>query len=144
MTDEKIKHLDMIQGVISRMASNSFLIKGWGLTNISALYAFWAIHSNNILILILIAGITIAFWLFDAYFLGLERGFRNLYNDAIKEEKTDFYIVPRRVDNVIKTALTRPVLLFEYLPIFLVTIVILYFKSIQCILNIIKYTLPNI
>jgi len=35
--EAKLKHLEMIQDVIKRMASNSFLLKGWSLTLVVAL-----------------------------------------------------------------------------------------------------------
>ena len=34
--EKKIKHLEMIQAVIVRMGNNSFLLKGWSVTLISA------------------------------------------------------------------------------------------------------------
>jgi len=34
MMENKIKHLEMLQNVIARMASNSFIIKGWSVTGI--------------------------------------------------------------------------------------------------------------
>lgn len=34
--DSKIKYLEMIQSVITRMASNSFVLKGWLITLITA------------------------------------------------------------------------------------------------------------
>ena len=30
--DRKMKHIEMIQGVISRMTRNSFMLKGWTIT----------------------------------------------------------------------------------------------------------------
>ena len=30
--EEKLKHLEFIQSVISRMSANSFFLKGWGVT----------------------------------------------------------------------------------------------------------------
>ena len=37
--DKKINHLQMIQGVISRMASNSFALKGWAVTLVAGIFA---------------------------------------------------------------------------------------------------------
>ena len=34
--EQVIKHLEIIQGVVNRLASNSFLIKGWSMTILSA------------------------------------------------------------------------------------------------------------
>jgi len=33
----KLKHLDMLQAIITRMAQNAFLIKGWAITLTSVL-----------------------------------------------------------------------------------------------------------
>lgn len=48
--ESKLKHLEMIQGVINRMASNSFLLKGWSVTLISALFALAAKDTNQFFI----------------------------------------------------------------------------------------------
>ena len=32
MDDYKVKNLEMIQGIISRMSNNSFMLKGWSIT----------------------------------------------------------------------------------------------------------------
>ena len=40
--EQEIKHLEFIQGVITRMASNSFAMKGWMIAIISALLAIYA------------------------------------------------------------------------------------------------------
>ena len=43
MADErKLKHLEMIQGVINRLAANSFMLKGWSVFLISALFVLAA------------------------------------------------------------------------------------------------------
>ena len=44
--ENKRKHLEFIQSVIARMNSNSFLIKGWSITLVSALFALAAKDSN--------------------------------------------------------------------------------------------------
>ncbi|MCP4140217.1 MAG: hypothetical protein GY755_08000 [Chloroflexi bacterium] len=43
--DDKIKHLEFIQGAVTRMADNSFKMKGWMVAIISALLAIYA--DNN-------------------------------------------------------------------------------------------------
>ena len=40
--ESKIAHLKMVQAVITRMAGNSFLIKGWSVTLVAALFALAA------------------------------------------------------------------------------------------------------
>lgn len=81
MTDEQMKHLEFIQDVITRMNTNSFQIKGWAVTLVSALLAIFASTKNDYFILAAIFPATI-FWLLDSYYLMQERKFRGLYNDV--------------------------------------------------------------
>ena len=37
--NNKHKHLELIQGVINRLSTNSFLLKGWSVVLVSALFA---------------------------------------------------------------------------------------------------------
>lgn len=43
--DNKLKHLELIQGVINRMASNSFKLKGWAVTLASGIFA-WQVKNQ--------------------------------------------------------------------------------------------------
>ena len=84
----KHKHLDYIQDVIKRMASNSFQLKGWTVTLVSALLAV-SITVHHKVIIVGIAIIPLFFfWILDGYFLFQERLFRDLYND-VREKKDD-------------------------------------------------------
>lgn len=85
--ENKRKHLEFIQSVITRMNVNSFLIKGWSVTLVAALFAF-ATKDSNINYIIITYISTPIFWLLDAYYLSLERQYRNLFNSVKnKEEK---------------------------------------------------------
>jgi len=81
MTEEKIKHLEFIQKSITRMSTNSFQIKGWMITIVSALLAVYTASSNHYLFLIGLFPVFV-FWLLDTYYLTQERKFRGLYNDV--------------------------------------------------------------
>ena len=81
MLDEKIKHLEFIQNVITRMNANSFQIKGWTVTIVSALLAIYASTKNNYFILACLFPATV-FWFLDTYYLCQERKLRGLYNDV--------------------------------------------------------------
>ena len=85
--EKKINHLEMIQGVINRMANNSFLLKGWSVILISALFALGAKDSNKTFILLAYFP-ALAFWILDGYFLQQERLFRKLY-DKVREMKNE-------------------------------------------------------
>ena len=45
--ENKRAHLEMIQGVVNRMANNSFLLKGWSVALVSAMFALGA-HQADI------------------------------------------------------------------------------------------------
>jgi hypothetical protein len=77
--EKKLKHLDFLQLVITRMNVNSFLIKGWAVTLVAAMFAFAAKDANSKYVYITLVT-TIVFWLLDAYYLSQERQYRDLYN----------------------------------------------------------------
>ncbi len=79
--DNKIKHLEFIQATITRMNQNSFQIKGWMITLVSALLALYASSEKPVYIIIAVVP-TFIFWLLDAYYLQQERRFRGVYNDV--------------------------------------------------------------
>lgn len=82
-TDEQIKHLEFIQSIINRMGSNSFQMKSWMITIVSALLALYSSSSNKAFLLFAILP-TLLFWYLDSYYLQQERKFRGLYNDVAK------------------------------------------------------------
>jgi hypothetical protein len=79
--DAQIKHLEFIQSIISRLATNSFLAKGWALTVAGAIDAFAANHLNPWIAFVGLTPVA-AFWWLDAFFLRGERLFRCLYDDV--------------------------------------------------------------
>ena len=89
--ENKRQHLEMIQGVINRMAGNLFFLKGWAITLIAALFALAAKGTDPRYIFIAYYPVII-FWVMDGYFLSQERLFRDLYNAVRKldENKIDF------------------------------------------------------
>lgn len=81
--ENKLKHLDFIQGVINRLSTNSFLLKGWSVVLVSSLFALSA-GSSDIKFTLLAYIPALAFWALDGYFLSLERAYRSLY-DKVRE-----------------------------------------------------------
>ncbi len=85
INDHTIKHLEFIQGVIARLASDSFLMKGWSLTVAGAFFGFsakdlnWRIAAVGLLPVV-------AFWGLDAYFLSRERMYRDMY-EAVRTKE---------------------------------------------------------
>jgi hypothetical protein len=85
------KEIDLIQGVITRMANNSFLLKGWIVSLIAVLLAITdqTIVATKLtyFTFILILPV-IVFWYLDAFFLHKEKCYRKLYNWTISNRTT--------------------------------------------------------
>lgn len=133
--DNKRKHLEMIQGVINRMASNQFLFKGWSITLIAAIAAFSANDNSPLLLTIPIVA-TLLFWFVDAYYLMLERAFRRLYTDVCSKDEDAIDFSMSIADNGIAFSdwlktLWRPILVMFYgITLLALTILILALNNI--------------
>lgn len=86
--ESKLKHLEMIQGVINRMAGNSFLLKGWSVTLTSALFALAAKDSNSFFVYLAYFP-CVTFWSLDGYFLHQERLYRKLYQAVSRKQPSE-------------------------------------------------------
>ncbi|SRR5579884_166940 len=80
MKEDIVKHLELVQGVVARMAANSFLLKGWTVTLTAALFALAAKDSKATFAVIALLP-ALSFWGLDAYYLRQERLFRKLYDE---------------------------------------------------------------
>ncbi|MDU9410407.1 hypothetical protein RTH74_22640 [Pseudomonas sp. zfem001] len=79
MADEyKLAHLGFIQGVIDRMGSNSFNIKGWVIALIGAAFALSMEKLNSVYLFFGAFGVLV-FWMLDAFYLYQEKLYRVLY-----------------------------------------------------------------
>ena len=88
--DAKIKLLNMIQDVIKRMANNSFMLKAWTVTLITAIIALDKKSSGVESVLVFYIPV-IMFWVLDSYYLQMERKFRVIYHKAANsEDQLDF------------------------------------------------------
>ena len=130
--EQKIKHLEFIQNVITRMAANSFLFKGWCITLVSALFALAAKDANVKYIIIAYIPVSV-FWILDGYYLFQERLFRELYNRIrlTNENLIDFSMDTRAYRGGINTWVSS---------IISTTLCILYISLILS-MQIIKYLL---
>ena len=89
--ENKAKHLEMIQGVINRLGSNSFRIKSWTVVLVAALLSVLVREERLAFALIALFPVLV-FWGLDGYFLGTERRFRTVYDSVRRkpESKIDF------------------------------------------------------
>lgn len=83
--ENKIKHLELIQSIILRMASNSFALKGWAVTLVAGIFALASKDNDKMYFLVAYIP-NIIFWGLDSYYLMLERKYRILY-DVIRKQK---------------------------------------------------------
>ena len=125
--ENKIKHLEFIQQTITRMATNSFLLKGWTVTLIVGVLAFANVkdmNSNYVAIAIIP---TIMFWILDGFFIRQERLFREVYNSVrlLTESEIDYSMDTTpyngNVKSWFKTVFSKTLNLF-YLPILVVIV----------------------
>src|SRR3989344_4093868 len=82
--ENKRKHLEFIQAIISRMASNLFFLRGWTITLIGALLALFSKNNSPDYVFYFLLVIVLIFWILDGYFLSQERSYRDLYNHVSK------------------------------------------------------------
>ena len=114
----KVPHLEMIQGVINRLAHNSFLLKGWSVTLVSALFAL-AANSSKVYFLCAAFLPAVMLWGLDGYFLRQERLFRRLYDHVrlLQEEEIDFLMDTRstsdQVDGWLKVTWSKTLRVFH-------------------------------
>src|SRR5277367_963871 len=116
--DAKIAHLGFIQGVITRMGSNSFLLKSWSLTLVTALFALSSKDADPRFVELAFLPV-IFFWLLDTFFLHQERLFRKLYQEVAADRvpaegfSMDTSSVRKDVPSSIRVAFSRTLLAFH-------------------------------
>lgn len=79
------KEIDLIQACITRMASNSFLLKGWAVSIIAVILALADKALDPVLLSALVLIPLISFWYLDAFFLKTERMYREMYKRVIEK-----------------------------------------------------------
>ncbi|MGI0529904.1 hypothetical protein [Treponema socranskii] len=130
---DKEKHLELIENIISRMANCSFLIKGWTLTIVAAVFGL-AAKDSDIKFVIIAYVIIPCFWFLDAFYLSKERQYRSLYDNVRNNSDTDFSMNTSEFNNGKNTWLnsifSKTLNLF-YIPLICIILVIMFvFKHI--------------
>jgi hypothetical protein len=123
-----VKHLELIQAVITRLANNSFLMKGWALTVAGAFYGF-AVKGTTWQVAAIGLMPVVVFWGLDAYFLRQERLFRGLYdqvrqrNPAVEPFSMNAAAYAGGVASWHRTLLSRTLVPF-YGPVFVIGVIL--------------------
>ncbi|RKU09541.1 hypothetical protein C6501_15225 [Candidatus Poribacteria bacterium] len=131
---KKLKHLELIQNVINRLANSSFYLKGWTVIFVAAVLGF-ATKDSKPMYASLAAIPTLFFWGLDGFYLNQERLFRRLY-DAVREtdeDNIDFSMntVPFKKNGDWFKAIFSKTLLFFYFTILLVIGIVLLWQWIK-------------
>lgn len=133
------KEIDLIQGCINRMASNSFFVKGWALSVFAGVTAITRGENLNNIILLLCTTIVpfVCFWFLDAFFLQTERKYRKMYTERLTKRKDGdnsklYELDPSgyKVDCIFKVMWSKTLFVFYGIPLFAI-IVILMFNIIK-------------
>ena len=88
--DYLFKEVEIVQDIISRMGTDSFLIKGWTATLVVASLILQGPPYHHYVALLPL----FVFWCLDAYFLRTERLYRKLYDWLIvNRQKSDEFLL---------------------------------------------------
>lgn len=94
MSPEKISHLQIVQNIIDRMNRNSFQLKGWCITIVSAFLALFAKTCQTRYLFISVLP-TLLFGLLDTYYLQMENKLIGIYNDILSgSDKVKLFEIP--------------------------------------------------
>ena len=116
--DERLTHLSFIQAIITRMGNNSFLLKGWSVTLVAAIFALSSKDSNHLLVLLAYFPVLV-FWGLDAFFLHQEKLFRKLYQEVAEGRISSVHLslntnpVKNSVESIYQVALSKTLLSFH-------------------------------
>lgn len=127
--ENKLKHLEFIQSIISRMSNNLFFLRGWTISLVAALLALFIKDLNQDHTLVIYFPIVI-FWILDGYFLSQERLFRALYNHVrlLDEKDINFSMDTAKFKNDKKNgwicSLFSTTLLIFYVPLIIAVLLV--------------------
>lgn len=134
--EKKLKHLEMIQAVINRMANNSFMLKGWTVTLVAGIFALASKDADKMYFLIAYIPLII-FWGLDSYYLLQERLYRSLYDKVRVQEdcEIDFSLKAttkefKNTKNTYCDCVTSTTELWFYLPLALVCTGVIYLTQV--------------
>lgn len=113
----KINHLELIQGVITRLSEHSFRLKTFGLIQVlGAMVAFVSGKGTAPIFFVPIVASLVIWWL-DALFLRDERAYRCLYDGVreLKDVDIDFSLDVASMKGSVREAAVSPTLCLFYL-----------------------------
>lgn len=100
--EKKIKHLEMIEAIIERMAKNSLQLKEWTMALVVLIVTISTQSGNKDFILFGFVPI-IGFWYLDSFYLQQERKYKEFYKIVAKKEENDidFSLDTKNLDEIL-------------------------------------------
>lgn len=98
-SEDRRKHLEMIQSAIGRMASSSATSKGWLLPVATASFGYSLVQRSILVGLLGCMGVVL-FAILDAHYLRLERAFRELFKAVAAGSVSGYDMNPGRYTGV--------------------------------------------
>lgn len=80
LLEEIHKEIDLIQSCISRMAQNSFMVKGWFVSIYAVILALLPEKVNMLLLCVSLISANLIFWYLDGFFPRTEKIYRKIYD----------------------------------------------------------------
>ena len=125
--NRQIAHLGFIQNIISRMGANSFLLRGWSVTLVAAIFALAVKDADKTFIYLAYFPICL-FWVLDTFFLYKEKLYRRLYEEvACGHIASDTFTLDT---STLKIVSEKPLAVFfskTLLPFYLLLIILVIF-----------------
>jgi hypothetical protein len=122
----RIAHMQMIQGIITRMAGNSFALKTLAVTLTTGVVALLGAIKNPSPIYTLAALLPILmFWWLDARYLQLERLYRRLYDDVRQGKMGDSFSMNTRAYSPEVASVARIAMTWSVIGIYLALLAVL-------------------
>lgn len=122
----RLKYLDFIQAVITRMATNQFTLRTWSVGLGTAIIGYAATKDARVQAAYLAVLSAAIFWVLDAYYLGLERSYRALYHQecAVNNDTPSMSLSVTTTFGAYLTAGFRPAVVLVHLPVIVLALVV--------------------
>lgn len=131
------KEIDLIQSCITRMAQNSFMVKGWFVSLYAVILALLPEKVNIFLLCAALVAINIIFWYLDGFFLRTEKVYRKIYDWVLEVRpknnrellyQLNPYAFKGRInetESVWKVMWSKTLRWYYFIPLLFVTIILL-------------------
>ena len=136
--EEIHKEIDLIQSCITRMAQNSFMIKGWFVSIYAVILALLPEKVNMFLLCIALVAVNLIFWYLDGIFLRAEKVYRKIYDWVLEERPQNnrelmYQLNPSKfngkienVESIWKVMWSKTLRWFYLIPLVIVIIVFIF------------------